>query len=30
MNYVVGEERLKVKDAITLGGTVGCGVEVDG
>lgn len=35
MNYVAGEEavcvhRLKVKDAITLGGTAGCGVEVDG
>ena len=35
MKYVAGEEivcvyRLKVKDAITLGGTAGCGVEVDG
>ncbi len=34
MNYVAGEEamcvyRLKVKDAITLGGTASCGVEVD-
>lgn len=29
MKYAAGEERLKVKDAITLGGTVICGVEVD-
>jgi len=39
MKCVAGEEavfvcvcvcRLKVKDAITLGGAAGCGVEVDG